>query len=212
VIHVVTWVWGDKYPQHYVDKLKRAVTRNLSEPHEFIVAKPFDEDKHLTEIQGCFARLRNFDPAWQKSNGIEEGDTILSLDLDNLIVGNIDHLVTRLEPFVILQGVNAMNPNPFNGSVWSLKAGYRRDVWTDFSVERAKQVPFFAFPDDQAWFHHKIPDAASFTPKDDGVYGFQKPGWPEDDKKPSNSSVVCFFGKRDPSQFQHLEWVRRAWL
>lgn len=207
MLHVLTWMWGDKYPGHYAARLASGVARNLNQPHRFMVCAP--QDEHLTKIPGCFARLRAFDPKWQAAHGIQRGDRILNLDLDLVVTGKIDSLI-RDEPFTILQGVNAANPNPYNGSVWSLKAGYRPDVWSDFSVEAAGKVPYFAFPDDQAWFHAKMPHAGAWGPRD-GVYGFQKPGWPGGETLPPGAKIVAFFGKRDPSQFQHLEWVRRHW-
>lgn len=210
MLHVLTWRWGKKYPSEYVDRLRNAVARNLTVPHRFIVAKPSPEDDYLTEIPGCFARLRTFDPDWQFDHGINEGDSILSLDLDLVVTGNLDAVATRPEPFAILQGVNAANPNPFNGSVWKLRAGYRPDVWSKFNVEAAGNVPFYAFPDDQAWFHHMMPDAGAVGPAD-GVYGFQKPGWPGGVDLPSGAVAVAFFGKRDPKQFVNLAWVKEHW-
>ena len=205
---IVTWAWGTKYPRHYIDRLRAGVHRNMRGAYRFIVATPQPEDSPLTEVPGCFARLRMFDPAWQ--DGIGADDRIVCLDLDMVVTGALDDLFDRPEPFVILQGVNSANPNPYNGSIWMLRKGYRPDVWADFSLKAAAAVPFYAFPDDQAWFHHKIPDAGAFGPKT-GCYGFQKPGWPRGDALPANARLVAFFGKRDPVQFTHLDWVRRHW-
>lgn len=209
-LHVLTWVWGTKYPGHYVERLERAVSRNLRQKHVFHVCQPLVSDEHLTKIKGCFARLRTFDPEWQEAQGIKPGDRIVCLDLDLVVTGPLDELFNRQEPFVILQGVNAVNPNPFNGSVWMLRAGHRPDVWSEFSLEAAGKMPFFAFPDDQAWFHLKMPDAGVWGPQD-GVYGFQKPGWLAGTQLPPGAKLVAFFGARDPSQFRHLAWVRENW-
>lgn len=210
MLTVLCWSWGEKYPGYYAARLAAAVNRNLVQPHRFMVCAPLPADKHLTDIPGCFARLRAFDPAWQAAHGIRQGDRILNLDLDLVVTGRLDGLVNRDEPFVILQKVNAANPCRFNGSAWMLTAGYRPDVWSDFSIEAASKVPFFQFPEDQAWFEAKMPDAGAWGPLD-GVYGFQKPGWPAGETLPPNAKIVAFFGKRDPAQFQHLDWVKRHW-
>lgn len=207
---ISTWCWGSKYGSDHVDKLRFAVARNLSTPHRFAVFEPMAEDQHLTEIKGCFARLRTFDPAWQAENGIEPGDRIVCLDLDLIVTGSLDGLFDREEPFVILQGVNSSNPCPFNGSLWMLEAGYRPDVWREFSPELAEKVPFYEFPDDQAWLADMLPDAGSFGPED-GVYAFQKRGWPKGESLPRNAKVVCFPGWRDPSQYTRLDWVQQHW-
>lgn len=208
---VSTWRWGQKYPASYVEKLARGVARNLKQDYRFVVFHPSEDDAGLTEIPGCFARLRAFDPAWQRLNGIKPGDRLVCLDLDLIVTGPLDALFDRPEDFVILQGANSSNPCPFNGSMWMLRAGYRPDVWSEFSIEAAGKVPFHAFPDDQAWFHHMMPDAAGWKAGENGVYAFGKPGWPGGVDLPPHARVVAFPGHRDPAQFVHLDWVKRHW-
>lgn len=210
MLHVITWVWGTKYSGHYLHRLEAGVARHLTEQHRFLICPPQEEDEDLTKIPGCFARLRTFSPIWQRKARIKEGDTIVCLDLDLIVTGSLDGLFNRPEQFGILQGVNSTNPCPYNGSVWFLKAGYRPDVWWDFSLDAASKVPWFAFPDDQSWFHAKMPDAGALGPTQ-GVYAFGKPGWPKGSALPPNARIVAFPGHRDPAQFQHLDWVKANW-
>ena len=172
---VSCWRWGTKYPDAYVDKLRASVARNLSLPYEFRVFTPEPEDQGLTQIPGCFARLRAFDPAWQAAQGFGPGDRIVCLDLDLVVTGSLNLLLSRPEPFAILSGVNSANPCRMNGSVWWTAAGYRPDVWSDFSVGAVSRLPCHDFPDDQLWLEHKLPDGAEITTAD-GVYAFQKRG------------------------------------
>jgi hypothetical protein len=209
MITICTWRWGEKYGIHYVRRLERAIARNVTVPYRFKMFAPEPEDMHLTKIEGCLARLRMFDPQWQKKNGIE--DRLVSIDLDAIVTGNLDSLFEREEGFSILQGINTTNPNPFNGSLFMLRAGYRPDVWTDFSLEEIGRHRFHAFPDDQGWFHIKMPDAGAYGPKD-GVYGFKKEGWPAGDALPDGAKLVAFPGWRDPYKFEHLEWVKQHWV
>lgn len=207
---ISTWVWGDKYGADYVAKLAAGAARNLSIPHEFRLFTPPAEDAYLTQEKGCFARLRAFDPEWQAANGIEPGDRIVCMDLDLVITGSLDDLFDRQEPFTIMQGVNTANPCPFNGSLWMLEAGYRPDVWGEFSLDLAAKVPFYEFPDDQGWLADMLPDAGSFGPED-GVYAFQKRSWPKGEALPRNAKIVAFPGWRDPSQYVRLDWVAEHW-
>lgn len=211
MIHIGCWRWGSKYGPEYVDRLQAALFRNVSKVFMFHVWEPRPEDRYLTEIPGCFARLRTFDPKWQKDQCIREGEKIVCLDLDLVVTGSLDGLFDRAEPFVILQGVNAKNPCPMNGSLWMLRAGYRPDVWSEFSLDLASKIVFDSFPDDQAWFWDMMPDAGAFGPEQ-GVYAFQKPGWPKGDALPKDARIVAFPGWRDPAKFTNLEWVRRHWL
>jgi hypothetical protein len=182
---VCTWLWGDKYPQLYIERLAESVARRLKQPHQFRVFTPEADDQHLTQIPGCFARLRMFDPAWQEANGFR--GRLVCLDLDLVVTGPLDSLFDRPEPFVILQGVNASNPCPYNGSAMMLRAGAHPEVWSDFNLEAVKASAAFEFHDDQGWLHHKVPGAAGWGPGD-GVYGW-----------------------RDPIGFQHLPWVQEHW-
>lgn len=206
--HVITFVWGDKYGPSYVERLARSLQRHSN--INLIIATPCEDDLPLTRIPGCFARLRAFDPAWQEAYGIAPGDKLLVLDLDLVVTGDVTPLFEGDDTFAILQGVNAVNPNPYNGSVWRLTAGEHADVWDEFSIEKAASIYYYAFPDDQAWFHHMIPKAGAFGPQT-GVYAFQKPGWPRGAELPSNARVVAFPGWRDPSAFSYLPWVKEHW-
>lgn len=228
MLTVCTWLWGDKYGADYVAKLAAGIRRNLNQPHRFlcmvenfygdvqdsddVTVVPIIRDLHLLEHQGCFVRLRMFDHEWQRDRGLKEGDRLVCLDLDVVITGPLDHLFDRPEPFVILQGANSENPNPFNGSLMMLRAGAHSEVWSDFSLEKAQAVPFYAFPDDQAWLFAKLPQAAGWQcGASSGVYAFQKPGWPKGDDLPKDARIVAFPGWRDPSKFAELDWVAENW-
>lgn len=211
---VGTWFWGNKYGREYLDRLQRGVARHLSEPYRWAIFAPPPEDEHLTKLPGCLARLRTFDPEWQAHWGIEPGDRIVVLDLDLIVTTRLDSLFAGDADFTILQGANASNPCPFNGSVWMLRAGSHADVWADFSPSAIRKLPFYAFPDDQGWFAHKMPHAAGWQAgATSGIYAFQKPGWPQGSTDlPRDARIVAFPGKRDPSQFAHLDWVKQHWL
>lgn len=223
MLTVTVHVWGTKYGLEYVARLAAGVRRHLQQPHRFVVITDNAalvpegiehiaiEDPGLLEVKGCFVRLRLFDPDWQIRHGMTE--RIVSLDLDDVITGPLDVLFNRPENFVIFQGANAANPCPYNGSVFMLRAGAHPEVWKDFSLDAAQSIPRHDFPDDQGWLWHKVPDAAAWkVGAQSGIYGFQKPGWPNGTDLPKDVRIVAFFGWRDPSKFTHLEWVRKNWI
>lgn len=210
MLTICTWLWGDKYSQDDVRKLRAGVERNLNQEHRFLVCFPTHGDVELTKIPGCFARLRMFDAGWQSA--YTDAERFVCIDLDVVITGPLDPLFNRAENFCILQGANAANPCPYNGSLWMLRAGYRPDVWSDFSIEAAGKVPFYEFPDDQGWLHHKLPNAAGWNVgSQSGVYAFQKPAWPRGDDLPADARMVVFPGWRSPEKFKHLPWVQENW-
>lgn len=221
MLTVCTWLWGDKYSAGDVAKLAAGVRRHLAQPYRFLCITDADiaidgvettpiKDPGFTTMKGCFARLRLFDPVWQGDIGAT--GRIANLDLDAIITGPLDPLFNRPDNFVILHGGNAVNPCRFNGSVFMLRAGAHREVWDDFTLEKAKAVPFHDFPDDQGWLWHMLPNAAGWNcGRGSGVYAFQKPGWPKGDDLPADARMVVFPGWRSPEKFRHLSWVKEHW-
>ncbi len=222
MLHVVTWFWGDKYSPEYVRKLKNSLLRNVKQEFHFIVMSdqkldfldtaPIQYPKGVTLDRNCFVRLQTFSREWQQSEGIEIGDKILSIDVDCVVTGELDPLVDTDNKFMIMQGGN-FQPCPYNGALQLLTVGHHRDVWDDFTIDRASQVPFHEWPDDQGWLWHMIPNAAGWKcGPEHGVYVFHKPGWPErSDNLPEGARVVAFAGKRSPAKFEHLPWIGKHW-
>lgn len=218
---ISTWLWGDKYGLDDVAKLAAGLRRHVRQPFRFVlisdgpVSAVADEvwpihDPELTKMPGCFARLRMFDPAWQRQYAIR--DIFACVDLDTVITGRLDPVFDRTEPFVILQGANSLNPCKFNGSLMMLRAGAYPEVWEDFSLEAASKIQFHSYPDDQGWLWHKLPNAAAWhVGKSSGVYAFMKPGWNVGDALPVSARVVVFPGWRSPEKFKHLQWVKANW-
>jgi hypothetical protein len=224
MLAICTWLWGDKYSVVDVAKLKRGIERHLTEQHRFLVMTererdwrppPYMErhaikDPELLAHKGCFARLRMFDYGWQINRGID--DRLVCMDLDTVITGQLDVLFNRPETFAILGGGNSVNPCPFNGSLMMLRPGHHGELWSDFSIEKARKIKFYEFPDDQGWIAHKMPNAAIWPcGRKSGIYAFQKPGWPMNNELPQNARMVVFPGARQPRDFMHLKWIRNNW-
>lgn len=242
MLTVCTWLWGNKFGDDHVSRLFSSVDRNLREPHrnmliterERVIVLPSNVERHaikdvdLTQVKGCFARLRMFDSGWQKNRGID--DRLVCVDLDSVITGPLDPLFDRPEDFVIMQGGNASNPCPYNGALMMIRPGANEHLWTSFSLEAASSETFFSFPDDQGWIAARAPLAAGWrTGPEHGVYVYRKPGWPmktmtqpapgtgqprffDDmtDDLPPGARLVTFINK-DPSRLGHLPWVQEHW-
>src|SRR6185312_7605858 len=120
---ISTWVWGNKYSDDYLRKLRDGVKRHLKLPYVWRVFHPEPGDEYLTLMPGCFCRLRVFDRRWREAHDIYVGDRVVCMDLDSIVTGSLDSLFQTDEPFQILQGANSANPGIFNGSIWSVVAG-----------------------------------------------------------------------------------------
>lgn len=228
MITVATFLWGNKYSPMYVERAAAGVRRNLHQPHRFLVLTEPDRianfssgiERHALpnpELigRGCFPRLRLFDPEWQAAHGVE--DRLVCVDLDNVIVGALDPLFDRPEPLLIPQGVNMSNPCPYNCSMFMLRRGAHSEVWRQFSLEAAKTIKHYEFPDDQGWIWHMVPvlPAGWQVGPDSGIWAFSKgrgrAAWPADSRLPPGARVVAFPGGRDPSKFAYLSWVKEHW-
>jgi hypothetical protein len=223
-LNIITWLWGTKYSSLYVERLYAGLRRNLKQSFRFLlitnskslgnvewIGRHPIKDTYLTEIDGCFARLRMFDREWQQSCELEEA--IVCLDLDIVITGPLDALFDRKEPIVLFSGANSSNPCPYNNSVFMFQAGAHPELWSDFSLEAVRDIRRDRFPDDQGWFWHKLSNPATWrVGPSSGIYAFRKPGWSTDDQLPGDAKIVAFPGHRDPMQFTHLPWITKHWL
>jgi len=220
MLTVLTWLWGTKYPFSHVEKLRAGVARHLKQPHRFVCVTnndipgdriPIEDVGLLAFRDGCYARLRQFDPAWQERHGIER---LVCLDLDVVVTGELDPLFDWPDPFMILHGGH-YNPCPFNGSVMMVARGARSEIWTTFDLDLAEKI---ATADgqwrgtDQTWIAHCAPDAPGWTHWD-GIYALRKPGWTGNDQDlPADARLVAFPGAKDPSRLDGLWWVKKHWV
>jgi hypothetical protein len=212
-----------------VRRLRSALNRHVKEPHRFLcftdrtfvadeIETAYIEDMGLTRRVGCFARLRLFEPdfqrrvIWRTAKEIEsEATRLVNVDLDTILTNNCDGLFPRGVSFKILQGANAANPCPFVGALFMLKPGAHPELWHDFSLAAVEHIPRHEFADDQGWMWHKLKAAPGWQAGTEGVYAFQKPGWPKGFDLPADARLVTFIGWRKPRAFKHLPWVQNHW-
>lgn len=218
-----TWFWGKKYTVEHLTNLHNGIRRHFAHPHRFVVVTdrltdhlvgetiPIRDRDLLNIRDGCYVRLRMFDPEWRRQFGIKR---LVCLDLDLVITDDLAPLFSGAGPFRILKGGH-FNPCPFNGSVMMLDDpnGEYSHLWHSFDYEEAHRIAYADGSDrgtDQTWIAAKAPHAAFWTWRD-GIYGYGKPGWPPGDGLPTDARIVIFPGKKDPSKLKNLWWVKENW-
>ena len=100
MITVATWYWGDRFAPEYVTKLRSMLERNLRTEHELVCVTDrrdldvyrVDPPDEFRDAPNCIRRMKMYDPAWTRR---QLGDTVLMLDLDVVITGDITEMVVK---------------------------------------------------------------------------------------------------------------------
>jgi hypothetical protein len=231
MLTVVTYMWTDPtrdrrgytFNDDYVRILKAMVKRNLSVPHRFVCVTdheiegvetfPLDFSKHVTGT--VFLRLMQHNPETARRLAAD-GNRILSLDLDMVVVGSLDKLVSRTEDFVIWKNPNFPAPHRayFQSSVQLFSPGSRPELYKDFDPRSTPLWVNWRFGGaEQAWISERLSwkDTAVFT-EADGVYGLGRlRGAGVYETLPDNACLVSTPGARAPWQLEvqnDFSWVK----
>jgi len=138
-LHIICYRWGTLYGPEYVNILRGMVQRNLSINHTFHCITDSSEGLH-PDIITHELEDHGFDGIWRKLMTFQpnflglEGQFVVSLDLDIVIVDNIDFLAEQPEKdFMIARNWGRRKDGARgSGSVYRLKVGSHPDIWNDF--------------------------------------------------------------------------------
>lgn len=232
MINFVLWKWRQKltpnaYTANYVNAMVHMLSLRHSEPHRIlcvtddprgIVCETFplwDDCAHLRNASGqhlpsCYRRLKLFDRQTQQLLRIKEGDKIVSIDLDAILVRDVTPLFKRDERFVAWRVPGTRHEWVYNGSMFMFAAGDLDYVWHDFDPRQnhspVKSLLAGYMGSDQGWLSYKLikePFAGGWTAEHDGVFSFVRnveKGRMNRHKKmnPLNARIVFFAGRRKP--------------
>lgn len=226
---VCTWKWKERdgYHSHFtaahVNTLRAMVDRCYRKPHDFvcITDDPAGIDGDIRTVPiwndysdlpgpngvNCYRRMRAF--------SVEAAEIIgprfVSLDLDGVLRGDVTPLWDRPEDFVIW-GDTARN-TPYNGSMWLLRAGTRRQVWETFDREASPRRARMAgmVGSDQAWIGVCLgPNEPRWT-EADGVHSWRVHIKKRGGALPDHARAVFFHGREKPWQPElqaRFAWIR----
>lgn len=231
MITVACWKWEpapgyrSKFDAESVNTLRAMVARHYRKPHRFVCVtdKPDGIDSSVEIVPlwndyadvpsphgghnpSCYRRLKAFAPEIESVFG----KRFVSLDLDTVIVGDLAPLFDRPEDFIIW---GETNPKSFyNGSMWMMNAGARKQVWERFDPKTSPREAKAAgrFGSDQGWISHVLGKGEATWGRQDGVYSYRVHLAPFGAALPKNARVVMFHGKVDPWSYeaQHVPWIK----
>ena len=235
MISIVSWLWHDPIYKHpllpgYYNIMYAMLQRNITIPDwRFVVmtddTEGFDPGIVLhalpktkavparhpfgAKFPSCYQRL------WLFSDEARElGDRVINIDVDAVIVGNIDHILTREESFVGWTDPQ-FKWKKTAGGLYSLQTGAHTDVWDDFDANRSPIIAKEAgmFGSDQGWMSHKLyPPPGEYTRKDGAYYAKWLPRNGKDLNE--EARIIQTPGELKPwNQHAHraYPWMRTHW-
>jgi len=162
---------------------------------------------HGANYPSCYRRLKLF------SDEAAEiiGPRFVCMDLDLVILGDVTAMFAEDVDFRIWG--DTAKGTPYNGSLWMLRAGARRQVWDEFDPVESprKSLAFGYIGSDQGWIGACLgPNERKWSTRD-GVYSFRNHIQRNRYQLPANARVVIFHGAVDPwgEHAQRLSWVRK---
>jgi hypothetical protein len=221
---------GTKYSHEYVNNLYRMVDRNITVPYEFVCLT--ENTYGLDPSIKTLPLPKGLEGWWYKpymfSNTLPLKGTILFMDLDVVISGNLDKLFTyEPDKWCIIRDftkVMRSNWNRYNSSVIRFKHGQLHHVWEkfqknsighirrlhgdqDFLWEADKSGEFW--PDDwiMSW-KWEIRKDRTFAPG--STKGNRKLKNIENVKPPKNCCITVFHGDPNPHNCDD-PWVKENW-
>jgi hypothetical protein len=227
-LNVVCIKWGTKYPPEYVNHLARAVRRHLTLPHRFVCLtddpRGIDADvetKPLAEeLPGWWNKLALFQPRVHDLEG-----TLLFIDLDMVVVGNLDGLA--LHPGRFLAVPTRRGDGEFSSALLRFEVGRHRQIW-DLFVPRAEQVMGEVYGD-QNWINaccieklaheytQRVRDLwPEVTTARDLIEALPRPWFPDfktdlrdaPDHLSAEAKIIVFRGQ---PMVHEVGWVARLW-
>lgn len=209
---------GGVYDAEWVGKLHRAVTRNLSVPHQFWCLSDVPVPSPRIPLEhnwpGWWSKVELFRP------GVYSGPTVY-LDLDTVIVRNIDALASLRCEFGMLRGFGRKY---YVGSGVMFFSKPRTDIYDAFLrapdelMSRYEANPNNehgagnAHRGDQAFIYDTVGNKAIARLTD------EVPGLIEcypktvEEKLPRSCGVVCFKGKTKPPAAMQHAWCAENWI
>jgi hypothetical protein len=190
------------YDHVWVNRLARMVRANLSAPYRFVCLTDDPSGLACTTktlpagLSGWWAKLAMFRP------GLFDG-TVLYLDLDSLIVGNLDFVREFRGDFAILRDFYRDDGYGSGVMLWTKPQFH---VWQNWIDARRPEHPL----GDQGWMEKQVPNARRLQDEFPGKFISYKVHC-QGDKLPDGAAVLSFHGTPKNTDFPREHWVSKVW-
>lgn len=202
---------GGDFTLDYVVKLKNAVARNTTVPHDFVCLTDMDIDPSICRS----VKLEKNWPGWWSKvelfrSDLTHSEIVIYFDLDTVITGNIDKLLQEDFTVAALRPWNKKNLEA--GLFASGIMAWRNSGTYSFIYEKFDSSMIERYNrGDQQYISETLADYGE-TPKYlqsliPGIYSYKRncnKGLPEE------ARIVCFHGRPRPHQLNQ-GWVKENW-
>jgi len=227
----VTWFWKpqpayrSQFKAEHVNILASMVRRNYPSNHRFICVtdspEGIDSSIEIVPLWNDFATIpsphgRLFPSCYRRLKAFSAearewfGDRFVSLDLDCVVTGNLAPLWDRKDDFIIWGDTH--RTSPYNGSMFMMTAGCRKQVWDDFNPSTSPAITkaMGYLGSDQAWIGARLGTLEHKWTSKDGVCSYRNQIATKGGALPVGARIVFYHGNVDPwsPQAQSLKWVR----
>lgn len=217
MINVVCFKWGTEFGPEYVNKLYNSVLRNTTLDIRFIC---YTEDPSGVECE-----TREFLeplPHWwyiiglfNKEHGFKH--KVVYMDLDTIILGNIDHILSINLPFITLR--DYYRPGGLQTAYIAWEPKWGEFIWdrlsSMYSITQYSSLRQFTggtnrFLEESVGLGPEIPRLQDYVPGECVSYKVHI----RDKQQPCNFNdvkMVFFHGKPRPHEVATLDWMEKNW-
>lgn len=204
MIHIICIKWGNLYSPDYVNNLYSSIKRNSSK--EFLFSCFTDNEQGIIseiDIRPLPINLNTWfnKIALYNKDLYNKGDQIFFIDLDTVIVGNIDNILSYSGDFIILR--DFYRKTGLQSAFMSFAPDAVNFMWERFTPGTTckngdQGWPEIHYPHADIW-QHEYPDSfVSYK-----VHCIKT--------LPKQASVVCYHGNPRPHTMSEIPWMKQHW-
>lgn len=202
---------GGDYTEDYVIRLRNSIARNATVPYEFVCLTDLDIDPSICKS----IKLTEGWPGWWSKielfrDDLTDNECLIYFDLDTVITGNIDELLSKKYSVAALRPWN--KKNRLNGLFASGVMAWRNSGSYSFVFKQFDPSTIDQYKKgDQEYISNVL---AEFGETPDflqdivpGIYSYKRNCH---HRLPADARVVCFHGNPRPHELDK-KWVKRSW-